>query len=343
MKVLVSFEPKERLNKFEGARLRKTIKGSLEMQNIEYTSNLLDDYDVAHFMSIEDEKKIDVAKEKDVPVIVSALYCEDDPAASFLDFKNRDGEKMISLKSKALKVLNKADLVLVPTDTARNLLLDNGVTADIQVCLPGINMARFDLSRDDEKEIFYRYFGEDRNKKIVLAVGEYSGNMDGINALINAANKCPNVAFYYIGSDEKVKNTWKMKRVIKKAPKNLKFKGIVPDDVYRSALMNSSLFVYTGYSPVGLISLIDAMAAKTQIIVRKQSIFPEVFKDGEIAYIAEYSETITSLIKDWLENKIQPTVEKAYKEISHYGLEYFGERLAWFYTQQIQQKKTRRN
>ena len=229
MKVLVSFEPKDSLDNFEGYRLRKTIKGSLEMHNIEYTSNLLDDYDVAHFMSIEDEKKIDVAKEKDVPVIVSALYCEDDPAASFLDFKNRDGEKMISLKTKALKVLNKADLVLVPTDTARNLLLDNGVTSDIQVCLPGLNLARFDLKRDDEKEIFYRYFGEDRNKKSVLALGEYSGNMDGVNALIDAANKCPNAAFYFIGSDEKVKNTWKMKRAIKKAPKNLKFKGIIPD------------------------------------------------------------------------------------------------------------------
>ncbi len=343
MKILVSFEPKDSLDNFEGSRLRKTIKGSLEMQNIEYTSNLLDDYDVAHFMSIEDEKKIDVAKEKDVPVIVSALYCEDDPAASFLTFKNRDGEKMISLKAKALKVLNKADLVLVPTDTARTLLLDNGVTSDIQVCLPGLNLARFDLKRDDEKEIFYRYFGEDKNKKIVLALGEYTDNMDGINALINAANKCPNTAFYFIGSDEKVKNTWKMKRVIKKAPKNLKFKGILPDDVYRSALMNSTLFVYTGYSPVGLISIFDAMGAKTQIIIRKQILYPEIFKDGEVAYIAEYSETITSLIKDWLDNKIQPTVENAHRNVSQYDLKYFGERLVWFYKQQIQQKETRRN
>lgn len=343
MKVLVTFEPKDSMDNFEGARLRKTIKGSLEHHNIEYTSNLLDSYDVAHFMSVEDEKKIDVAKEKDIPVIVSALYCEDDPAASFLDFKNRDGEKMISLKAKALKVLNKADLVLVPTDTARNLLLDNGVTADIQVCLPGINLSRFDLSRDDEKEIFYRYMGEDKNKKIVLAVGEYSGNMDGINALINAAKKCPNVVFYFVGSDEKVKNTWKVKRVLKKAPKNLKFKGILPDDVYRSALMNSSLFVFTGYSPVGIITLFDAMGSKTQLIIRKQALYPELFEDNEAAYIAEYSETITSLIKDYLENKIQPTIENAHKLISHYDLDYFGDRLIWFYKQQIQQKKARRN
>ena len=339
MKVLVSFEPKAKFDNFEGTRLRKTIKGSLEVKNIPYTSNILDDYDVAHFMSPEDENKINEAKEKNVPVIVSALYCEDDPAASFLDFKNKDGEKKISIKSKALRVLNKADLVLVPTEASRDLLLNNGVTSDIQVCLPGVNLSRFDFKRDDEKEIFYRYFSEETNKKLVLALGEYSGNMDGINALIAAAKKNPNVIFYYVGSDDGVKKSWKLKRMIKKAPKNIRFKGIMPDDIYRSALMNATLFLFTGYKPLGVISIEDAMAAKCQIIIRKQAIYPEILEDGVTAYIAEFSETITSLIKDCLEGKIQPTVDNAYKHVSKQNLETFGDQLMWFYKQQIERKK----
>lgn len=339
MKVLVSFEPKAKFDNFEGTRLRKTIKGALEISDIKHTSSLLDDYDVAHFMSIEDDAKINEAKEKNVPVIVSALYCEDDPVASFLDFKNKDGERQITLKNKAVKVLNKADLVLVPSEYGRTLLLDNGITSPIQVCLPGINLSRFSFTREDEKEIFYRYFGEDPNKKLVLALGEYSGNMDGINALINAAKKCPNTIFYYVGSDDAARKTWKLKRIISKAPKNIRFSGIMPDDVYRSALTNASLFLFTGYSPMGVISVEDAMAAKCQIIVRKQQMLPEILVDGETAYIAEFSETITSLIKDFVDGKLQPTVENAYKAVCQHNLAKYGEKLMWFYKQQIEQKK----
>ena len=298
-----------------------------------------DIYDVAHFMSIEDENKINEAKEKNVPVIVSALYCEDDPVASFLDFKNKDGERQITVKNKAIRVLNKADLVLVPSEVGRNLLLDNGITSPIQVCLPGVNLSRFSFTREDEKEIFYRYFGEDPNKKLVLALGEYSGNMDGINALINAAKKCPNAIFYYIGCDEIAKKSWQLKRMMKHAPKNVHFKGIVPDDVYRSLLMNASLCLHIGYRPLGVVSLVDSMAAKSQIIVRKQAIYPELLEDGVTAYIAEFSETITSLIKDYLEGKIQPTIDNAYKLISKQNLECLCDKLMWFYKQQIQLKK----
>lgn len=339
MKVLVSFEPKEKFDNFEGTRMRKSIKGALEINDIKYTSNLFDDYDVAHFMSIEDENKINEAKEKNVPVIISALYSEDDPVASFLDFKNKDGEKQISLKNKAIKVLNKADLVLVPSEFGRTLLLDNGITSPIQVCLPGVNLSRFSFTREDEKEIFYRYFGEDPNKKLVLALGEYSGKLDGINALINAAKKCSNAIFYYVGCDDVPHKSWSLKRIMRKAPKNVRFSGIMPDDVYRSGLSNASLFLFTGYRPLGVISIEDAMAAKCQIIVRKQDMLPSLLKDGETAYVAEFSETITSLIKDYIDGKLKPTIDNAYKTVCQYDLSAYGEKLMWYYKQQIETKK----
>ena len=74
------------------------------------------------------------------------------------------------------------------------------------------------ISRDDEKDLFYRYFGEQRDKKLVVAMGEYTNNMDGINAFINAAIKCPEAIFYYIGcEDTAFKFGMKLKRMIKQA------------------------------------------------------------------------------------------------------------------------------
>lgn len=337
MKVLVTFQPNNNPNEFEGARLRKTIKGSLEMINLEYTTSIVDHFDVMHLLSSEDDNKANDANENGVPLIISALYCEDDPLANYLDYKNKDGNRTITLKSKGLKFLNKADLVLVPTASGRDFLIDNGVTSDIQVVLPGVNVARFDFSRTDEKDIFYRYFGENRSKKLVVALGEYDNNMDGISAFINAAKKCPDVLFYYFGRESVpgILKSFKLSNLINSCPKNVKFKGIIPDDVYRSALMNASIFMFPGYKKIGVVTLLDAMAAKCQLIVRKQAVFDGLLEDGETAYLAEYSETLTSLTKDYFEGKLKDTTENAYREIQKHSLTNFGEKLRWFYQQQI--------
>ena len=340
MKVLVSFQPNKRATDFEGARVRKTIKGALEMANVEYTTSIVDKFDVMHLISAEDENKANDAKENNIPLVVSALYSEDDPLANYVDYKSKDGKRTISLKSKGLRFLNKADLVLVPSESGRDFLVENGVTSDIQVVLPGVNVSRFDFSREDEKDIFYRYFRENRSKKLVIAMGEYDNNMDGINAFINAAKKCPDVLFYYFGRESipGILKSFKLRNLINSCPKNVKFQGIVPDDLYRSALMNADVFMLPGYKVTGVVSLLDAMAAKCQLIVRQQAVFDGLLQDGKTAYLAQYSETLTSLTKDYFENKLKPTINAAYSEVSKLTLESFGEKLKWIYQQQINMK-----
>lgn len=341
MKVLVSFQPNKKASDFEGVRLRKTIKGALEMVGVDYTTSIVERHDVVHLISPEDENKLNDAKENDIPVVVSALYCENDPLASYLEHKTKDNERLTELTTKAQRFLNKADLVLVPSETAREFLVDKGITADVSVAMPGINMSRFDFSRDDEKAIFYRYFREDPKRKLILGIGEYDGTMEGISSFVGAAKAIPDALFYYIGRETipGIYNSLKMKRLFMSAPKNLKFINVVPDDIYRSAMLNATLFVIPGYRTTGVMSLMDAMAAKCQIIARKQAVFPDILVDGKTAYLGQFSETITSLIKDYLEGKLKPTTEEAYKYVSKYNLRATGEQLRWFYLEQINIKK----
>ena len=331
MKTLVYFQPSLKNDNFEGARMRKTIKGALEVVDSKYTSNLYDDYDVAHFMSPDDENKLNIALERGVPVVVSALFGEDDPTTKFLIHKSKDGKRTNTLKPKALRVLNKANLVLVPTESAKEFLIENGVSKPIEVCLPGINLLRFNFSREDEKELFYRYFREDKNKKIVLAMGEYSFNMEGIHSLINVAIKRPDVGFYYIGCEALSSSVGKAKKIIKNSPKNMHFINILPDDIYRSLLLNADVFMLPGYSVAGIISVEEAMVAKCQLIVRKSAMFPDFLKNEKTAYVAEFSETLTSLCLDYLDERIKPTTEEAYRKISLYNLENFGKQLLSLY------------
>ncbi len=342
MKVLVSFQPNNKKSlDFEGVRLRKTIKGALEMAGVEYTTTIVEKHDVVHLLSPEDENKLNDAKENNIPVVVSACYCENDPEASFLEHKNKDGKITTDVNSKALRFLNKADLVLVPSSDIREFLVNSGVTTDISVALPGVNKSRFDFSRDDEKNLFFRYFREDSKKRLVLALGEYDLEMDGVNAFITAAKANPDVLFYYIGSEAipGIYNSLRIKKMIFTSPKNLKFVHIVPDDIYRSALMNAEIFVVPGYKKTGVISLVDAMAAKCQIIARKQAVYKDILEDGKTAYLGEYSETIASLIKDYLNKKIKPTTEEAYNRLEKMNLKTVGEQLRWFYVEQINLKK----
>ena len=339
MKVLVYFQPNPKHDNFEGARMRKTIKGALEVIGLTYTSNLYDDYDVAHFISPDDENKLNVALERKVPVIVSALFGEDDPTTRFLNHKNKNGKRTTTLKPKALRVLNKASLVLVPCESAKEFLINNGVNKPIEVSVPGVNLARFNFSREDEKELFYRYFREDKNKKLVMALGEYSNNMEGIHSLINVAKKREDTVFYYVGSESLSVNYGKTKKIIKTAPKNVHFKTIIPDDIYRSMLLNADVFMLPGYNLSGVIAVEEAMAANCQLIVRKSAIFPEFLKNEETAYVAEFSETLTSLCLDYLDNKIKSTTDKAYRMISLHTLNDYGKQLSAIYANVLANKE----
>ena len=90
MKVFVSFKPNAMYDNFEGARLRKSIKGALEVFDIAYASEENEEFDIAHFVSPIDENSIDSCLKRNIPVVVSALYCESDKNAAFLEYKSTE-------------------------------------------------------------------------------------------------------------------------------------------------------------------------------------------------------------------------------------------------------------
>ena len=339
MKVLVHFEG-IKTGQSEGARMRKTIKGALELEEIKYTTTMLDTFDIAHFMSPEDVIKIHFAMEQRIPVVVSSLYTEDDDEARFLDCKLKlDGSRKIFIKPKALKMLNAANVVLVPSEDSKNRLVNYGVTSDIEVVYPGVNLARFDFSRDDDKEIFYRYFREDKSKRLVIAFGSGMPMKEGIGTFIKCAKANPDVLFYYLAPCKQERIKHYLGKYMKSAPKNAKFKGLLLDDVRRSALLNADVVLLPSYTPSGVISICEAMAAKCQIIARDLTAPSDMLINGKNAYLGKFSETLVSLVTDYLNNQLQPTIETAYSEISMHNLESYGKDLLSIYKQQISLKK----
>jgi 1,2-diacylglycerol-3-alpha-glucose alpha-1,2-glucosyltransferase len=118
----------------------------------------------------------------------------------------------------------------------------------------------------------------------------------------------------------------------------MKFVTVPSDDIYRSALLNASLFAYPEYKTIGYVSLLEAMTARCQLVIRSQPLFSDLVKNGENSYTASYSETLTSIIVDSMENKIKNLSEFAHKEAEQFSLETIGEKLKWFYQQTINLK-----
>ena len=338
MKVFVRFQPSKNNDNFEGARLRKTIKSALETLNIPYTDVLMDKFDVAHFIYVEDENVIQELKERNIPIVVSALYCENDPSCDYIEYKNKDGERTYNVKPRAIKFLESADLVLVPNENAKQILLNAGITTRIEICEPGVNFSRFDFSRDDEKELFYRYFNCKRDEKVVLAIGDCSAEVDGLGVVAKAARICENTHFFYLAKSEKGnKISWKNRRAFRKVPHNVTVANLIPDDIYRSALLNADIYLHPGYKPAGMVSIYEAMAAKCQLIVREQAILSDIAIDQETAYVASYSETLAGIIKDYCEGKIKPTIDKAYKMVSKHNIKAFGNKTVGYYQELLKQ------
>lgn len=332
MKVLISFVSKKEYKNLEGDRLRKCIKGSLELANVQCIDNFIDHFDVMHLISVDEENKISSYNEDNKPVVISCLFSENDPGASYLDFKDRNGVRTYNLSTKAYKILNKVDLILVPNQNAKDFLLDKGINKEIKIISSGVNFARFEYVSKEEKSLFYRYFRENENKKLIIAIGDYNA-FDGINSFINAAKENKDALFYFFGTTLTKKAPSKVKKVIKKAPKNTKFVGEVPDDVYKSALLNAVIFMLPSYKPVGNVSILEAMAAKCQIIAREEAIvFSDDIIDSSTGYVAKFSETLTSLVNEFLKEQIIPTTLEAFNKIyEKYNLENIGKTLKNYY------------
>lgn len=306
----------------------KNLEAALEMVGTEHTEQYLDKYDLVHVLSPLSDVKTNEAFDSGKPVIMSAFYSEGIADFSFLEELDTESKYSISLSNRYINFLNRSNLLLVPNENLKKFAIDGGITCPIKVGVPGINTARFKYCSDEEKEIFFRYFKEDKNRKIVIGVGEFVQNLDGINAFIDAAKKSPEARFYYFGIGKHLDRIpFSIKRKIKSAPKNARFYSNIPEDVYVSTLVNASVFMIPGYSTPSILTIMDAMASKCQLICRKNLILDGYVENESTGYLAEFSETLGILVREYLSGDIKPTIDKAYDFAMQHDISVFGKNL----------------
>ena len=163
MKVLVYFSSVKHKANFEGDRLRKTIVGALNRLEVEYTLDTSDDYDIVHLISPLDISIAENAKLKGIPVVFSALYTEGDPQARYID----KSTGIPHLIPSALKALDYASLIFVPSEGAKAFLKDEGACRVHGGGFAGTIQALIPINRAEEyKKYMNSIFGEGSAAKI---------------------------------------------------------------------------------------------------------------------------------------------------------------------------------
>ncbi len=336
MKVFVHFQPRYLKDVYEGMRLRKNIKGALELTNVEIAKNSIDYYDVAHFLSIADEMKINDAIELGKPVVFSALMCESDPAAKITEV-TRDGE--VRLSNRALRVLNKVDVVIAPNKAGVKFLLEQGIKTKIIVLSPGVNIARFEKTDQLETDLFYRYFRLNKSSKTVVAFGQYDSREE-IRNIVEIAKLCPEYKFLYFGQAKHLLLLpSKIRRLLRRSPKNLKFNPIIPEDVYRSVMMNANVFLLVNRRKYNAITMLDAIAAKCQIIGLGPIDYDAKVLTKRYAYVGNTLPAVAANINQFLSGELPSNAVKAHSIAKSESLTEIGKQLEKIYTELISNVK----
>ena len=336
MKVLVHFQPTKSDYGFEGARLRKTIKGACESAKITWVDNILASPDIVHLLSPNDEDLLDKAKERGCKTIVSAGYTEGDPQARFYRYKT--GEKP-TLKPHAKSMIEKADLTLVPDESAKRRFLEEGAKGNFLVLPAAVNITRFEGATPAEKAIFQRYARLKGDDRYVLS-SVHLQEKETIAIYQQIALLRPEYRFYvFINKPKTFLGRLSVASLQKKAPKNLIFSPLIEDDIFRSALLNASCFLKIGSHYSGDVQVLEAFAAKTPLIAYGEQENSPLLKDGiNCDFATTPKEAADTLIELWKEPD-KNMLSEAYRVAKANSLPNLGKRLKQIYEDLMNSKE----
>ncbi len=313
-------------NNFEVLRLRKDLKGALELHNFPYSVSVYDEsYSIAHFLTIDDFKKYKSETPKETKYVLSLLYCEDDYDGKILKLNH---DKNYNISRFDVDVINKVDQVLTPSIKTKQQLILSGVTVPIEVLSPGINVTKYSVKNTYTRNIAYRYLKCSEEYSFVTTVLNYE-DTEAFYRLQNLASKFPKIKFVGLFDSRGVGR--EIKKIIKKSPVNLQFPGVLDEDVYLSLIFNSKAFLFINSNPGNVFQSLEAMASETQILALNSAIYPDIIIDKENGYVYNDFDSFTEGFAKLINNELDLTIQKAKEFANANSLKNIGEKLIEIY------------
>ncbi|TQR04659.1 glycosyltransferase [Psychrobacillus soli] len=323
MKVLLYSEHLKLVEKSGVGRAISHQKKALEENNLAYTINKRDDFDIVHINTVFPSSlwMSRIARAKGKKVVYHAHSTEE-------DFKNSfRGSNFLApfFKRWLMKCYSSGDLIITPTPYSKKLLEGYGLTNPIVNISNGVDLQYFKRNTRYRKRFREKYqLGE--NDKVIISVGLYI-ERKGILDFVELAKLMPEYTFIWFGHTNLNAVSAKVKAAVETTLPNLLFPGYVSHEELRDAYSGSDLFLFLTHEETEGIVLLEALAMKIPVLVRDITIYEDWLTNKENVYKSNNTEQFQVAIKGIVNNEFTSLVEKGYDVAKERDIRLIGQQL----------------
>lgn len=227
------------------------------------------------------------------------------------------------------KCYNTADLVLTPSEYSKALLIKNGVKKPIEVLSNGIDL-NYWKSSNEEVQAFRKEYHIKPEEKLILSVG-LPIKRKGILDFIKLAKRFPEVQFIWFGYMNPLFLPKEITTAMQTDLPNLQFPGYIHRETLRVAYQACDLYVFLTHEETEGIVLLEALASKTNTLIRDIPVFNPDYIDGVNVYKGKDIEQFQSIIEDLFAEKIPSLVDEGYQKVAEKNIPAIGAKLKEYY------------
>lgn len=335
MKVLLYTEAMNLLGKSGVGKARSHQIRALEEVGVEWTIDPKEPVDLIHINTILPKSRYLArkAKKQGIPVVYHAHSTVEDFRNSYLC-----ANAVAPLFKKWLcSCYRSGDCLITPTPYAKRLIEQYGIRKPIYPCSNGIDLSFYEKAPQENAD-FRKQFGFKSDDKIVMSVGLWI-ERKGILDFVELAKRMPEYQFIWFGYTSLWTVPSKVRKAVHTKLPNLHFPGYVDSAVLRTAYWESDCFFFPTYEETEGIVLLEALAARQNVLIRDIPIYEEWLEDGKNVYKANSVDGFEEKLRGILEKKLPDLTEAGYRVAQDRCIEAVGEKLRSIYLETIERVK----
>lgn len=326
----------------EEAKLRRNLKNALELNDVKYINNPIDDnIKIVHFLNYEDFNSFNYFKNKKFIKVVSVLSTEGDKKGRILHrIKNKETKQFeYHILKRDLDILNSFDYVIVPSNNAKLMLESEGVTTKIEILNPAVKLSKVRLEETGIANIAYIYFHLEEGSKFFFVPLDYTDEEAALKVL-QLAKVFSNYRFIVYSQELSLKEAKSVKKIFKKHPRNIILASNLEEDVYYSTLYRSSGVILVNETPLFLLEMMEAFACKKPVLALKNSVFEDVAIDKINSHVYNDFASLIKGINELVSGEMIDLSKKEYEFAVNNRIQVIGEKLIKIYESMLKENES---
>ncbi|MDI2588438.1 glycosyltransferase [Psychrobacillus sp. NEAU-3TGS] len=296
---------------------------ALEENNIPYTMDHLEDFDIVHINTVFPSSLLmsKAARARGKMVVYHAHSTEE-------DFKNSfRGSNLVAplFKKWLMRCYDSGDLIITPTSYSKRLLEGYGLKKPIVHISNGIDLDYFS-KREEYSKRFREKYQLKETDKVIVSVGLFI-ERKGIVDFVKLARLLPEYTFMWFGYTNLNTVSNSVKKAVETQLPNLHFPGYVSREELRDAYSGSDLFLFLTHEETEGIVLLEALAMKLPVLIRDIPIYQDWLRDQEHVYKANILEQFKQIIIGILDKELPSLVEGGYAVVVERDIKTIGQQL----------------